>query len=175
MNIIKNKIAVNTSLDSSTPLFHATRQKFSTGQVIPATTVTSYYPDVIALLEQHRPHNFPSRSICVFAAENSAASLKFLMSQNAHNAEEIRLYQVQMDIYHRAPFRVIHELHNRIKSSESTDKLVTEYWQPKHTWAFWEYFGPSFKVVEEIAHPNLVDICAFGLSYDKDVEFSKTL
>lgn len=153
---------------------HATLQEFPVGKIVEATTPSNYYPNVLTLLEQHRPHNFPSRSNCVFAADSPEASKRFLISQPNVRPEEIKIYQVQMDCYHKAPFRVIHELSNRIKSSGATDKLVNEYWQPKHDWVFWEYFGPSFTVLGELAQPNPVEVYAFGFSYEKDRKLSAT-
>lgn len=80
-----------------------------------------------------------------------------------------------MSVFHKAPFRLIHELHNRLRDDKSITSLITEYWEPKGKWVFWDYFGPSFRVLETDIKWDLAKTYALGLNYDRDVEQSKTL
>jgi hypothetical protein len=162
-------------IKSHLDLFHATRRVFYAGEVVVADTQTHYYPEVLAMLEQHRPNCYPSRSICVFAADSAAASTKFLLSEPGVKADDIRVYRVHMNHYHRAPFRVIHELNKRIKSAGAVNQLIDEYWQPKQDWVFWEYFCGSFSVIEETKRATHAETYAFGIRYLRDVDLSATL
>jgi len=80
-----------------------------------------------------------------------------------------------MDVYHKAPFRLIHELSKRLKDSLPTTNPVREYWNPTHNWEFWEYFGPSFNVLGRVDAVNSVEAYAFGLRYENDCDFSGNL
>lgn|SRR5574337_556406 len=157
--------------DSQLPLFHATLREFSAGEIVSATSQGGFYPEVIALLESRRPINLPSRSTCVFASDKAVASTRFLLGQGA-KLEDVKLYRVEMNLHHRAPFRVIHELDKRVKASGAVDALVSEYWNPQREWAFWEYFGPSLKVIEESPHVSQMDLYAFDIKYGHDVDLS---
>lgn len=156
-------------------LFHATRREFAPGDVIIANADSTYYPNVLSLLEASRPDGYPSRTRCVFAAESAAAAYRFLMSQPSEDTAEIRVYRVQMENFHKAPFRLIHELKKRLSASAPTDSAVAEYWSPSYDWVFWEYFGPSFEVIEKLDGVNSVEVFAFGIRYEKDSDFSESL
>lgn len=155
-------------------LFHATSQSLSPGQIVAASAPGTYYPAVVGVLESKRPSHLPSRSVCVFASEKPAASSLFLAGQGVAPSC-IRLYRVEMSHFHRAPFRIVHELQKRLDSSRAVDRLVEEYWRPKENWNFFEYFGPSFIVLEEIPPVREMDLDLFRLAYGNDLQLSDTL
>ncbi|MDA3307849.1 MULTISPECIES: hypothetical protein [Stenotrophomonas] len=161
--------------NSDATLFHATTSDLVAGNVITASSPTCYYLNVVAELERMRPPGLPSRSTCVFAADSAEAAARFLMSQPGVAQCDIKVYRVEMSVFHKAPLRLIHELHNRLRDEESITNLITEYWEPKAKWVFWEYFGPSFRVLETDIKWDLAKTYALGLKYDRDVERSKTL
>lgn len=158
------------------PLFHATHSNLSPGQEIVANSDCSYYPEVLSILEFNGPPQRLSRRRCVFAAESVVAATTFLNSQRGDSIiDSIRVYEVAMPIYHKAPFRLIHEMGKRIEAGQSVETLVTEYWTPEHGWLFWEYFGPAFQVIREVPAASVAEMAVFHLSYDSDVALSKLL
>jgi hypothetical protein len=85
------------------------------------------------------------------------------------------IYEVEMEVFHRAPFGILHEISSRLKMGRSIDNLVAEYWDPKANWSFYEYFGPSFHVISQVqAADSLNELVVYTLSYGKDVELSKS-
>jgi len=79
-----------------------------------------------------------------------------------------------MSHFHRAPFRIIHELQNRLDSSRAVERLVEEYWSPTKDWNFFEYFGPSFSVLEEMPPVSAKDLELFRYAYGIDLDLSDT-
>ena len=161
--------------NSYVSLFHATCSDLTIDDVITATSPTDYYPHVVAALEGMRPPGLPSRSTCVFAADSAEAAARFKLSQPGVAARDIRIYRVEMNVFHKAPLRLIHELHNRLKGGRDFSNLISEYWKPQKKWVFWEYFGPSFRVLETDIKYDSVKAYALGLSYESDLDQSKTL
>lgn len=157
------------------PLFHATYSSLSSGQEIVANSDCAYYPEVLTVLEPNRPPHSLSRLRCVFAADSVVAATTFLNSQNNSSASPIRVFEVAMPLHYKAPFRLIHEIGNRIKAGRPVESLVSEYWLPKHEWVFWEFFGPAFQVVREVPAATVVGMTVFKLSYNKDVCLSTSL
>jgi hypothetical protein len=156
-------------MESGTQLYHATRRNLSSREIVSASEPTDYYPEVRDLLESRRLHNRPSRSICVFAAESAVAATEFMQAELRKLGKpenDFRLYRVEMNVYHRAPFRLIHELKKRLDTGGDVDSVLNEYWNPKHEWVFWEYFGPSLTVVEEVGPPDTIARVVFKLSYE---------
>ena len=156
------------------PLFHATTKHFDIEKIVIADRNIYHYPEVTGLLEFNRPLNSPSRLKCLFAADTSLAATTFLYRQGV-DIENIHIYQVEMNCYHKAPFRLIHELSERIKIADNVDQLIDEYWHPRLDWYFWEYFGSSFKIIEKTATAKIMDIYSFNISYEKDCILSTKL
>ncbi|MEJ2790995.1 MULTISPECIES: hypothetical protein [unclassified Pseudoxanthomonas] len=155
----------------SAPLFHATFANLVLGTTLRAVGRTTFYPEVVDLLEASRPAKRPSRAVCMFAAESPEAAYRFLMSQRSEENQSINVYQVEMGDYHKAPFRVIHEISKRMTASSPTTSLVDEYWSPSKNWTFWEFFGPEFDVVSKVS-VDQVKVYAIGLRYGSDVDLS---
>jgi hypothetical protein len=84
-------------------------------------------------------------------------------------------YEVEADGFHRAPFRLNFEIDRRFQAGQSVDALVAEYWMPTKDWFFYEYFGPSFRVVQEVPLATSAELLSFGLSYDRDMRMSASL
>jgi hypothetical protein len=155
-------------------LFHAALRELPAGQVVTAVAPVTYYPEVVSLLEGQRPAGLPSRSVCVFASDSPVAVTRFLLGQSVR-LEDINLYEVTMDVYHEAPFRLIHELSKRIKTKSPVQKLIDEYWQPQKQWVFLEYFGPSFTVIGPAKPVSQIELLAFQIKYEVDIDLSATL
>lgn len=156
-------------------LFHATYSLFSPGQEIIANTDCSYYPEVLAALEAKRPQNCLSRLRCVFAAESIINATTFLHSQNTDSLRPMHIFEVEMPLRHKAPFWLIGEIATRIKNERSIDSLVSEYWLPKHPWVFWEFFGPSFRVVREVPAATAMEMYVQHIKYAADRDLSISL
>jgi len=157
------------------PLFHATYSPLSPGQEIGPKAVRSYYPEVLDILEPERPPHSLSHLRCVFATDSVVAATTFLNSEHRDCVGPIRVFEVAMPLYHKAPFRLIHEIGERIKAGQPVESLVSEYWMPRHEWVFWEFFGPAFQVMQEVHAATVLEMTVFQLSYGKDLALSKSL
>ncbi len=80
-----------------------------------------------------------------------------------------------MPDYHKAPFRLVRELDARLEARKPIQAVVGEYWDPHRDWVFWEYFGPTFTVVEEMPPAGVIDTYGFNLKYDKDIDLGRSL
>jgi len=87
----------------------------------------------------------------------------------------MQVYQVEMKIGHRAPFRLIRELDIRLGAQRPITAVVAEYWMPRKNWAFWEVFGPAFTVIAQVQPATLIEMSVFNLAYDKDLELGGSL
>jgi hypothetical protein len=150
------------------PLFHASRDVFSENQVVTASSPTTYYADAVVALEQQRPACAPSRSVCVFASDNSEFAAFFLLRQQVPSAQ-IRLYEVEMPTNWRAPFALVHALQRRLEKSQVGSALVAEYWKPVMSWKFWEVFGPEMRINRLVATPRVNEVLLFN-SYLAEVD-----
>ncbi len=155
-----------------TPLFHGTGTRLKDGELVVATYPCAYYPQAVAEIEKGRPTGRPSRSICLFAADTIVGATRFMDGQKVFPSW---IYEVEMDNYQCAPFRIAHEINLRLEAGKPVDKLVDEYWSPTLPWFFSEYFGPSFRVLREVQAAELVQLATFDLSYDRDIRLSKAI
>lgn len=133
-------------------LFHASKFDFVVGQVVEATEPTLFYADAVAEIERLRPTSAPSRSTCVFASDSAEFAVFFLMRQQIP-LTDIQLYAVELPIHWKSPFAITHALEQRIKNAKSPHSLVTEYWHPKESCRFYEFFGPSMVIKNKLAVP----------------------
>lgn len=159
-------------------LFHASVHSWRSREVITASCQTTYYPAVTAVLEAHRPAGLPSRSVCLFATETIVGATKFMESEKVWKPGSIgdfKVYEIEADGFHRAPFRLNHEIGKRLRDGQQVDALVAEYWNPTADWFFYEFFGPSFLVVQEVPPAATAAMYPFGLSYDRDMRISASL
>lgn len=154
-------------------LFHASKSDFLVGQVFDNPRPTTYYPDAVVEMENHRPTHAPSRSSCFFTSDREDFAVFFLLRQGGPLAD-IRLYAVNLPVYWKAPFAITHALHRRIEKSQPTQPLVAEYWQQHESWIFYEFFGPRM-IIEEIR--PLPDIKEMSLTYrySIDTDLASTL
>ena len=153
-----------------TRLFHGTGTRLTDGDLITASYPCPYYPHVVVEFEKGRPSSLSSRSICLFAAESAVGATRFMIGQKV---DPFWIYEVEMDKFQRAPFRITHEIAYRLRVGTPVDKLVAEYWSPTANWFFYEYFGPSLKVIREVPAADIVELTSFDLSYDRDINLSK--
>ncbi|WP_159016604.1 hypothetical protein [Cognatiluteimonas profundi] len=136
------------------PLYHATLREYSAGQIVQATERSSFYPEALSALEVTRSQDVPSRSICLFAADNIEFSYLFALRQQWAK-EKINIYEVDMDSSRKAPMAIVHALQRKIEKGLPTEKLTSEYWSPAQSWNFMEFFGPSMVVLRQMAIPSI--------------------
>ena len=156
-------------------LYHGTMQTLDLDKEYPALKPTDYYVDVVRHIEAARPNAKPSRSLCRFAADSIVTASYYLTKQIKDTNAQIRVYLVEMNSYHRAPFRLIHEIGKRLQKRQDVTKLIEEYWNPQNSWKFYEYFGPSFRVLSECATASEKDLQEFEFAYDHDFKLSSRL
>ena len=150
-------------------LFHGSLRNLDAGEFVMADKPTDYFPEVAKIYDSVRPEKKPGRSICKFASDSIVGAAVFMKSQTNRS---FKVYVVEMVDFHRGPFRVTHEINRRLKAGEPYDALVEEYWVPKATWGFYEYFGPSFVVIGEEPRPNSIQEYAFRIRHFNDLELA---
>lgn len=153
-------------------LFHGTNFNLPLGETHRANRTVNHYSEVIQHYEAARPSNAPSRSICLFAADSPAAVATFMTGQKIY---PFHIFEVQATDFQRSPFRLTHEIYNRLNENKSFDKLISEYWQPVNTWFLYEYFGNEFLVVKKVPIPNEIELFSFQISYEKDIALAKSI
>ena len=150
-------------------LYHATSTyKYTDDEVVIASGPTTYYPNAVAALELTKPIEHPSRSICLFATEDPELAVGYLAGQRVEQAD-MRLYEVSMDDYHRAPFALIHRISKRLDGHLLVTPLLNEYWKPLMKWNFYEVFSHQMKVVREVAIPQNNQV-VFKIKYQADFD-----
>src|SRR6218665_2474189 len=163
------------SMTDPVTLVHGTYQVLVAGEVLTATLSCAYYPHVVAELELKRPAGAPSREVCIFATDTLEGAAAYLEAQNNGTGTAPHFYEIDMPLAQRAPFRLIHEISNRLKHGREIGSAVGEYWAPTLNWRLWEYFGPSFTVLREVAAPSPEKVVQFRWLYDLDVDKASRL
>jgi hypothetical protein len=135
-------------------LYHSTLNGYSPGDLIVASTPTPFYLEAVAELEGKRPPDRPSRSTCLFATDDLAFCYFFALRQQ-RDPSQIKIYEVEMDTYHQAPFAIVHWLQKRIQGGGALGRLTSEYWNPAEPWKFWEFFGPTMTVSRQVGAPAI--------------------
>lgn len=135
-------------------LFHASKNNYSRGQRIVATSQSTFYPIAVPALDQVKPLGLPSRDICLCATDDLAFAYLFAIRQR-WPSNQIRLYEVTMDKFHRAPMAVVHAVQRRLEASKDASKLLSEYWSPQCKWHYFEYIGPEMEIVDLVGTPNI--------------------
>lgn len=82
----------------------------------------------------------------------------------------VRVYEVDMQSSHRAPFALIHQINKRLTGKKCCQTLVDEYWSPKREWVFWEVIGPSFVVLNEVLPACELHVELFTRRYSRDFD-----
>jgi hypothetical protein len=149
------------------PLYHATFAELALGIPVTPLGPTQVYPKAVTKLEAGKPVGCPSRSLCVFATDNLAGATKFAQKQYP-GKKGLRVYTVEMAVFHKAPMRIVHTLESRLANGQPVERLVNEYWNPSLPWRFYEYFGPSFVPTAEVAPANAGEVMVFDSSYFVD-------
>lgn len=147
-------------------LFHASQNTYSPGQLIVATSQSTFYPLAIPALDQAKPSGLPSRDICLCATDDLAFAYLFAIKQQ-WPSNGIRLYEVKMDKFHRAPMAIVHAIQRRLESSKDISALLSEYWSPTLKWHYFECIGPQMEIVGSVSAPSINEIL-MGLNYQGD-------
>lgn len=82
-------------------LYQSTLNNYSIGDRVVPSTPTTFYPEATAEIGRHRPPDLPSSSICLLATDD-LAFLLLLCIAAAVGSRHIKIYEVEMDTYHRA-------------------------------------------------------------------------
>lgn len=147
-------------------LFHASIKDYSPGQKIVATSQTSFYPLAINAINGAKPPSLPARDICLCATDDLSFAYLFAIKQNWPR-NEIRIYKVNMDKFHKAPMAIVHAVQRRIEKSEDISALLSEYWSPTHKWNYSECIGPQMEIVSKVSAPNIDEII-MNITYQVD-------
>ena len=147
-------------------LFHATTREYAAGDVVMASEQSSFYPLAVPALEAARPAGSPSRATCVFATDDINFAYLFAIKQNWPR-DQIHLYEVAMDQFHRSPMAIVHAAQRRLEQSGSVDALVAEYWNTTMAWKYYECFGPQMTVVGAVGAPTINELI-MGFEYQND-------
>lgn len=154
-------------------LFHASQNNYSPGQQIVATSQSTFYPLAVPALDQAKPSGLPSRDICLCATDDLAFAYLFAIKQK-WPSDQIRLYEVTMDKFHRAPMAVIHAVQRRLEASKDASALLSEYWSPKREWYYFECIGPEMEIVGSVGTPDINEI-VMTLNYQGDASAAACL
>lgn len=154
-------------------LFHASQTDYSPGQQIVAISQSSFYPLAVPALEQAKPIGLPSRDICLCATDDLEFAYLFAMKQQ-WTTNRIKLYEVKMDKFHRAPMAIVHAVQRRLENSEDVSTLLSEYWSPKHAWHYFECIGPEMEIVSLVGTPYINEI-VMSLNYQGDASAAARL
>ena len=104
------------------PLFHATDKAFTSGKTVQVQGASQYYSAAATVLDNGRPAKFPLRKDLMFAAEFLVAATAFCERQGVPH-KFVRVYKVDMQSSHRAPFALIHQINKRL-----TEKKAVKSW-----------------------------------------------
>lgn len=113
------------------------------------------------------------RVTSVFARQMILIRL-FLRYKAAVGQRRIRLYEVKMKSFHRAPMAIVHAILRRLEQSKDISALLSEYWSPKRTWHYFECIGPEMEIIGSITVP-CIDIIVMTLNYQADARAASCL
>lgn len=154
-------------------LFHASQNSYSPGQHIVATSQSTFYPLAVPALDQAKPSGLPSRDICLCTTDDLAFAYLFAIKQG-WPSDQIRLYEVTMKKFHRAPMAVVHAVQRRLEVSRDASVLLSEYWSPKGKWHYFEFIGPEMEIVGSVGVPDINEI-VMTLNYQADANVAACL
>lgn len=154
-------------------LFHASQNNYSTGQRIIATSQSSFYPLAVPALDQAKPSGLPSRDICLCATDDLAFAYLFAIKQR-WPTNGIKLYEVKMDKFHRAPMAIVHAIQRRLENSQDISALLFEYWSPKKRWHYFECIGPQMEIISPVSAPYLNEM-VMSINYQDDAYAASSL
>jgi hypothetical protein len=149
-------------------LYHATFEPLPLGKPISARADTPLYQKEVEMLETARPIGKPSRKRCVFATDNLAGATKFALKQYPKQTDSLQIYIIEMELFHKAPMRIVHGLQRCLEQGGSVDALVQEYWRPERAWYFYEFFGPALTPIAKAKPATDSDIMVFDTRYIGD-------
>lgn len=138
-------------------LFHASKRIFSIGEVVPSGNISTFYPVASNEMDGRKPNDAPSRRTALFCADSEEFAVYFLKMEKVPE-DEINLYKVKVNTFHRAPFSITHVVEQKLNSGESVEALIEEYWNPNKEWNYYEYLVPEFEVIEILQKPALNEI-----------------
>lgn len=155
-------------------LFHATlNEDYAIGLVVTAAEQSSFYPLAVTALDQAKPAGAPSRAICLFAADDPEFAYLFAIKQQWPR-DRIRLYEVVMNVFQRAPMAIVHATQRRLEKAGNIDALVLEYWSPTKPWKYFEYFGPQMTIVGQRVAPTINEIL-LSFNYQDDIAIAASM
>ena len=154
-------------------LFHASLYDYPSGKRIVAASQSSFYPLAVPALEEAKLSGLPSRDICLCATDELGFAYLFAMKQK-WPINRLRLYEVKMEKFHRAPMAIVHAIQRRLENSEDASALLSEYWSPKNAWHYFEYIGPEMEILGSVGHPSINEVVML-LNYQGDISTAKRM
>jgi hypothetical protein len=135
-------------------LFHASRKNFKIGQIIPSGNSSTFYPLASSAMDASKPNGAPARKTALYCADSEEFAVYFLKMEKVPE-DEINLYKVKVNTFHRAPFSITHVVEKKLNNGDSVDALINEYWNSNKDWNYYEYLVPDFEVIELLEKPAL--------------------
>lgn len=135
-------------------LFHASRKIFKTGEIITGGNISTFYPAASNAIDARKPNNAPARRTALYCADSAEFAVYFLKMEKVPE-NEINLYKVNVNTFHRAPFSITHVVDKKLNTGDGVNALVEEYWKPEKDWNYYEYLVPEFKIVAILVKPKL--------------------
>lgn len=152
--------------------YHVSEKEYDIGEVVSSNnyidiTLSRGNSWVENLLESHRPKSYPNRKVCVFTFDSIDALGYYSDYLTANN---IKYYKVELlDTPYICPMFLCGFIQkNQGKEKEYLDKLAIEYWCNTMGWNFNEQLCGSFRILEYIPKPTILQkLNGMGM-YNKD-------
>jgi hypothetical protein len=132
--------------------YHATKNILSIGREVRSTRCNTFYPKASKVMDESNEINAFKRETALFYADNAEFAVYYLMKQGVEHSE-INLYEIESEYGHKAPFVLTNQVDKRLKNNQCVGNLISEYWNPKLNWAFYEYLTQSFIVKKQVCLP----------------------
>lgn len=155
-------------------LYHATLSQLNIGDVLNATNTQNTYVQAVVEIEKCKPTSSPSRSVALFATDSPEKA--YLYAEKEFGASAIiEVYEVEMPINYKAPMCLVHQIHKRIQANSLYSHLVSEYWNSKMNWHFYEYFGPEIRIIAKCSKPKTSDVFREDIRYKNDFDIARNM
>lgn len=124
------------------------------------------------ILEKAREPLQPCRRTnAVYACDSVVNAYIFASGENfmAESQSPIYCYEVEAAEFSKAPMALVGVLNRARDDIEVLQQIAAEYWNPIHSWRYWEYFSPSMKVIRAVPQPEIWDVVSAKFAYDADL------
>ena len=147
-------------------LYHASRKEMDVGDYIVSSYTSDFYPEASEEMDSERPCGKPSRAEALYCSDIDEFAVFYLMLQEVPK-DKIKLYKVEVNDFHKAPFSITNVINRRIETDQPRDLLIKEYWNPRKNWTYYEFLTLEFTIIEKLEIP-FVDEIAIRSRYGRD-------